>query len=221
MKVAMKLPVYKRDGSKTPETVEIPDVLVNGTTESPFEPNDHAIWLAVRSEEAAQRQGTAATKNRKFVRGGGRKPFKQKGTGRARQGTIRSPLMPGGGTIFGPQPHLYHVKLTDKLRKLARRSAFVYKVHEDKIRVVEDFTLDAPRTRDVVVVFNALGLSKEKVLLLTPDFDGTLAKSVRNLKYTVSQKAEAASTRELMDCTAILIQKSALSKLVKVLDHAA
>jgi len=221
MKVAMQLPVYKRDGSKTPEMVEIPDVLVNGTTESPFEPNDHAIWLAVRSEEAAQRQGNAATKNRKVVRGGGRKPFKQKGTGNARQGSTRSPLNPGGGTIFGPQPHFYFVRLTDKLRKLARRSAFVYKVHEDKIRVVEDFTLDTPRTRDVVGVFNALGLAKEKVLLLTPDYDLTLAQSVRNLKYAVSQKAEAASTRELMDCTTILVQKSALPKLVKVLDHAA
>jgi large subunit ribosomal protein L4 len=217
----MQLPVYKRDGSKTAETVEIPDFLVRGTTESPFEPNDHAIWLAVRSEEAAQRQGTACTKNRKVVRGGGRKPFKQKGTGNARQGTIRSPLNPGGGTIFGPVPHLYHVKLTDKLRKLARRSAFVYKVQEDKIRIVEDFHFDAPRTRDVVGVFNALGLAREKVLLLTADFDGNMAKSVRNLKYAQSQKADAASTRELMNCTAILVQKSALPKLVKVLDHAA
>jgi large subunit ribosomal protein L4 len=217
----MQLPVYKRDGSKTTETVEIPDVLVHGTTDSPFEPNDHAIWLAVRSEEAAQRQGTASTKNRKVVRGGGRKPFKQKGTGNARQGTIRSPLNPGGGTIFGPRPHLYHVKLTDKLRKLARRSAFVYKVQEDKIRIVEDFRLDAPRTKDVVGVFAALGLGKEKVLLLTPDFDGTMAKSVRNVKYAQSQKADAASTRELMNCTTILVQKSALPKLVKVLDHAA
>jgi large subunit ribosomal protein L4 len=221
MEVAMQLPVYKRDGSKTSETVEIPEVLVKGTAESPFEPNDHAIWLAVRSEEAAQRQGTAATKNRKFVRGGGRKPFKQKGRGMARQGTIRSPLNPGGGTIFGPQPHEYCVRLTDKLRKLARRSAFVYKVQEDKIRVVEDFSFDAPRTSEIVGVFNALGLGKDKVLLLTPDFDITLAKSVQNLKYAVSQKAEVASTRELMDCTAVLVQKSALPKLVKGLDHAA
>ena len=217
----MQLPVYKRDGSKTAETVEIPDVLVRGTEDAPFEPNDHAIWLAVRSEEAARRQGTAATKNRKFVRGGGRKPTRQKGTGNARQGTTRSPLNPGGGTIFGPQPHEYCVKLTDKLRRLARRSAFVHKVQEDRIRVVEDFSFEAPRTREVVGVFNALGLASDKVLLLTADFDPTLARSVRNLKNALSQKAEAASTRELMDCTAILVQKSALPKLVKVLDHAA
>jgi large subunit ribosomal protein L4 len=211
----MQLPVYKRDGSQTPETVEIPDGLLS------VDPNDHAIWLVVRSEEAAARQGTAATKNRKFVRGGGRKPFKQKGRGMARQGTIRSPLNPGGGTIFGPQPHAYCVTVPAKTRKLARRSAFIYKARESRIRVVEDFTFPAPRTRDLAGVFAALGLGREKVLLLTPDFDTVLAKSIRNLKYGVSQKAEAASTRELMDCTTILIQKSAVSKLVKVLDHAA
>jgi large subunit ribosomal protein L4 len=211
----MQLPVYKRDGSKTSETVEIPDGILAA------EPNDHAIWLAVRSEEAARRQGNAATKSRSFVRGGGRKPFRQKGRGMARQGTIRSPLNPGGGTIFGPQPREYTVKLTEKTRQVARRSALIYKAREDRIRVVEDFALDAPRTREMVCMLEALGLAGEKVLLLTSDYDVTIAKSVRNLKNACSQKAAAASTRELMDCTALLLQKSALSKLLQVLDHAA
>ncbi|MDD5088234.1 MAG: 50S ribosomal protein L4 [bacterium] len=211
----MQLPVYKRDGSTSSETVEIPDGLLAG------DPNDHAIWLAVRSEEAARRQGTAATRNRKFVRGGGRKPFRQKGRGVARQGTTRSPLNPGGGTIFGPQPHAYGVKVPDKVRKLARRSALMYKAREERIRVVEDFSLAAPRTREVVGVLSALGLKDEKVLLLTPDFDVILAKSIRNLNRTQVQRADAASTRDLMDCTVLLFQKSAVSKLVKVLDHAA
>jgi large subunit ribosomal protein L4 len=211
----MQLPVYKRDGSKTSETVEIPDGILAA------EPNDHAIWLAVRSEEAARRQGNAATKSRSFVRGGGRKPFRQKGRGMARQGTIRSPLNPGGGTIFGPQPREYTVKLTEKTRQVARRSALIYKAREDRIRVVEDFALDAPRTREMVGLLEALGLAGEKVLLLTSDYDATIAKSVRNLKNACSQKAAAASTRELMDCTALLLQKSALSKLLQVLDHAA
>ena len=215
MKAAMQLPVYKRDGSKTSETVEIPDGILAA------EPNDHAIWLAVRSEEAARRQGNAATKTRSFVRGGGRKPFRQKGRGMARQGTIRSPLNPGGGTIFGPQPREYTVKLTDKTRRVARRSALIYKAREDRIRVVEDFALEAPRTRDMVGLLEALGLAGEKVLLLTSDYDVTIAKSVRNLKNACSQKAAAASTRELMDCTTLLLQKSALSKLLQVLDHAA
>jgi large subunit ribosomal protein L4 len=211
----MQLPVYKKDGSKSPETVEIPEGIFA------IEPNDHAIWLAVRSEEAARRQGTAATKCRKFVRGGGRKPFKQKGRGMARQGTIRSPLMPGGGTIFGPQPHEYHIKLTDKMRKLARRSALSLKAREEKIRIVEDFTFAAPKTSELVGIFKALGVTSEKILLLTPDYDLNLAKSVRNINRAASQKADAASTREVMDCSILLLQKSAVSKLVKVLDHAA
>lgn len=215
MKAAMQLPVYKKDGSKTSETIEIPEGILSA------EPNDHAIWLAVRSEEAARRQGTAATKTRSYVRGGGRKPFRQKGRGMARQGTIRSPLNPGGSTIFGPQPHEYCVKITDKTRKVARRSALTYKAREDKIRIVEDFTMDKPQTRDVIGIFKALGLGNEKILLLTPDYDAAIAKSVRNLKNACSQKAAAASTRELMDCTAVLLQKSAVTKLLQVLDHAA
>ena len=211
----MQLPVYKKDGSQTGETVEIPDGILAG------EPNDHAIWLAVRSEEAAQRHGNAATKTRSYVRGGGRKPFRQKGRGMARQGTIRSPLNPGGSTIFGPQPHEYGIKLTDKTRKLARRSALIYKAREDKIRVVEDFSLAAPRTKEMVGLLQALGLGEEKVLLLTSDYDAILAKSLRNLSHACSQKAAAASTRELMDCSTLLLQKSAVSKLVQVLDHAA
>jgi large subunit ribosomal protein L4 len=211
----MQLHVYKRDGSQSTETVEIPEGLLTG------EPNDHAIWLAVRSEEAAHHQGTAKTKIRKYVRGGGRKPTKQKGTGNARQGTIRSPLNPGGGTIFGPVPHDYVVKLPDKVKKLARRSALMYKARENKIRVVEDFSLEVPKTREMVGVFKALGLSGEKVLFLTSEFDVMIAKSLNNTKRFSSQKAEAASTRSLMDCTTILLQKSAVSKLVKVLDHAA
>ena len=210
----MKLPVYKRDGSPSPQTIEIPDNLLSG------EPNDHAIWLAVRSEQAAQRQGTHATKTRSFVRGGGRKPFRQKGRGMARQGTSRSPLMPGGSTIFGPQPHKYHVGLPIKVRNLARRSAILYKARDNNIRVVEDFQLDAPKTRDLVGLFDALGISG-RVLLLTSSHDGIIAKSVRNVRWARVQKAEAASTYELMECTTILLQQSAVPQLVKVLNHAA
>jgi large subunit ribosomal protein L4 len=211
----MQLPVYKKDGSTAADTVIIPDELLAG------EPNDHAIWLAVRSEEAARRQGTAATKNRKFVRGGGRKPFRQKGRGMARQGTIRSPLNPGGGTIFGPQPHEYHVRLTDKMKRVARLSALVHKARAGQIKVVEDFSLSAPKTSEVAGILKALGLKDEKVLLLTAEFDTVMAKSAHNLPRACSQKAEAASTRDLMDCTTVLFQKSALPKFVKGLSHAA
>jgi large subunit ribosomal protein L4 len=211
----MQLPVYKRDGSPLSETVEIPDDLLAG------EPNDHAMWLCVRSEEAAMHQGTHSTKIRKYVRGGGRKPFRQKGRGMARQGTIRSPLNPGGGTVFGPQPHDYVVKVTSKVKTLARRSAFILKARAGGIRIVEDFSMDAPRTRDVVAMLAALGLAGEKVLLLTPEFNLTIAKSFRNLPRAASQKAEVVSTKDLLNCTTLLFQKSALPKLIKVLGHAA
>ena len=211
----MKLPVYKRDGTPSPQTVEIPDALLSG------EPNDHAIWLAVRSEQAAHHQGTHATKTRSFVRGGGRKPFRQKGRGMARQGTSRSPLMPGGSTIFGPQPHKYCIALPDKVRRLARRSALLLKAREDGIRVVEDFSLEKPRTRDMANLFSALGAVRPNVLVLTPDYDLVMARSVRNIRGAAVQKADAASTLDLLNCSLIVLQQSAVPQLMKVLNHAA
>jgi large subunit ribosomal protein L4 len=211
----MKLTVYKRDGSPTSGSVEIPDALIS------FEPNDHAIWLAVRSEQAAKRQGTHATKTRSFVRGGGRKPFRQKGRGVARQGSSRSPLMPGGSTIFGPQPHTYCVGLTEKVKRLARRSALLHKVRTDGIRVVEDFSLEKPRTREMAGLFSALGIGSSRVLFLTPDYNQIMARSVQNIPGASVQKADAASTLDLMNCAAIVLQQSAVPQLMKVLNHAA
>ena len=211
----MRLPVFARDGSTLAEEMEIPEELIQS------EPNDHAIWLAVRSEQAARHQGTHATKTRSFVRGGGRKPFRQKGRGMARQGTSRSPLMPGGSTIFGPQPHKYHVGVPDKVRRLARRSALLYKARDNNIRVVEDFTLESPRTREMAGLISALGATSTRVLFLTPEFNVIMARSVKNIPGAAVQKAEAASTLDLMNCSLVVLQQSAVPQLVKVLDHAA
>jgi large subunit ribosomal protein L4 len=211
----MKFTVYKKDGSKSSETVEIPDTLLKG------EPNEHAIWLAIRSEEAARHQGTHATKTRSMVRGGGRKPFRQKGRGVARQGTSRSPLFPGGSTIFGPQPHSYSVGVPTKVKRLARSSALTMKLSAEGIRVVEDFSMDAPKTREIADMFKALGVDDQKVLLLTTDFDHVIARSVRNLPRASAQKASNASTRDLMDCSTIVFQKSAVEKLIGALTNAA
>jgi large subunit ribosomal protein L4 len=211
----MNLKIYKRDGSVGSDSVEIPDSLLAQ------EPNQHAIWLAVRAEEAAGRQGTHKTKSRSYVRGGGRKPFKQKGRGVARQGSSRSPLNPGGGTIFGPMPHTYAVGVPQKVKVLARRSAFVLKAREDKIRVLEDFNMDAPKTRDVVKMIAKMELADQKVLFLTPDYNDNIARSIRNLPGAGATRAEAASTRDLLNCSTILIQKSAVAALLKGLSHAA
>ncbi len=211
----MNLKVYKKDGSLGSDTVELPDSLLA------LEPNEHAIWLAVRAEEAAGRQGTHKTKSRSYVRGGGRKPFKQKGRGVARQGSSRSPLNPGGGTIFGPMPHTYAVGVPQKVKMLARRSAFLLKVKEDRIRVVEDFNMDSPKTRDMANLFAKMALTDQKVLFLTPDYNDTILRSVRNLPGAGATRAAAASTRDLHNCSTILIQKSAVPALLKGLSNAA
>jgi len=211
----MNLKVYKRDGSVGSDTVELPDSLLA------LEPNEHAIWLAVRAEEAAGRQGTHKTKSRSYVRGGGRKPFKQKGRGVARQGSTRSPLNPGGGTIFGPMPHTYSVGVPQKVKMLARRSAFLLKVKEDCVRVVEDFNMDLPKTRDMANLFAKMALTDQKVLFLTPDYNDTILRSVRNLPGAGATRAAAASTRDLLNCSTILIQKSAVPALLKGMTNAA
>lgn len=211
----MNLKVYKKDGSVGSDTVELPDSLLA------LEPNEHAIWLAVRAEEAAGRQGTHKTKSRSYVSGGGRKPFKQKGRGVARQGSTRSPLNPGGGTIFGPMPHKYSVGLPQKVKMLARRSAFLLKVREDRIRVIEDFSVEVPKTRDMASMISKMALADQKVLILTPDFNDTIARSVRNLPGAGATRASAASTRDMLNCSTILIQKSAVPALLKGLTNAA
>ncbi|MBU0692085.1 50S ribosomal protein L4, partial [bacterium] len=133
----------------------------------------------------------------------------------------RSPLFPGGSTIFGPQPHLYSVKIPAKVKRLARASALAMMLSNEGIRVVEDFTLNAPKTSEIAELFKALGVDDRKVLLLTTEFDQVISRSVRNIPRACAQKAANASTRELMNCSTIVFQKSAVEKLVGVLTNAA
>lgn len=210
----MKLPVYARDGTQLNEEVEIPEELFTQ------EPNDHAIWLAVRSEMFHRRQGTSSTKSRSHVRGGGRKPWRQKGRGVARAGTIRSPIWVGGGRTFGPIPRAYKSEIPAKVKKLARRSALTHILRREKVRLVEDFTLEVPKTKDMVAIFQSLGLSDEKTLFLTTDFDKVLHKSCHNLPRVRVKKALTASTRDLMDCTTLLIQRGTVESFCKGVLHA-
>jgi large subunit ribosomal protein L4 len=211
----MKLPIYKRDGSTLAEEMEIPEELVQA------EPNDHAIWLAVNAEMSHRRQGTSATKTRSQMRGGGRKPWRQKGRGAARAGTTRSPIWVGGARTFGPIPHSYDISIPKKVKTLARRSAMTHKLREEKVRLIEDFSLDVPKTRDMVDVLRSLGLSAERTLFLTVTDDAMICKSCRNLPGVFVKKAVTASTRDLMDCSTLLIQKSAVEPFCKGLLHAA
>jgi len=149
----MELDVFKKDGTKSGEKVKLSADIFG------IEPNEHAIYRAVRVYLDNQRQGTSRVKTRAEVRGGGKKPFKQKHTGQARQGSSRSPVMVGGGAIFGPKPRDYSNALPGSLKKLARKSALSYKAKEGQIRIVEDFTFGSPRTRDLVAVLKALDLA--------------------------------------------------------------
>ena len=203
----MQLDVYKIDGSLTGEKVTLDPSVFE------VKPNDHVLYQAVRSFMANQRQGTHKVKPRNEVRGGGKKPFKQKKTGRARAGTTRSPLWIGGGSIFGPTPHDYVVKLPAKMRKLARKSALSYKAKDQAIVVVEDFSPSAPKTKEVANVLKALSLNAKKTLLLTGKTDKTLLKSGRNIATLKVREAYKASTYEILDNQVLLIQKSAVEVL--------
>jgi len=203
----MQVDVYKIDGSLTGEKVALDPSVFE------VKPNDHAIYQVVRSIQANQRQGTHKVKPRNEVRGGGKKPFKQKKTGRARAGTTRSPLWVGGGSIFGPMPHDYVIKLPVKVRKLARKSALSYKAKENGVVVVEDFEFDAPKTKSMVSILKALSLDKKKTLLLTPKTELQLLKSGRNIPTLAVREADKASTFEILKNQVLLIQKSAVQVL--------
>lgn len=203
----MQVDVYKKDGTLSGEKVTL-DPAVFG-----IEPNDHAIYQAVRSIQANKRQGTHKVKPRNEVRGGGKKPFRQKKTGRARAGTMRSPLMVGGGSIFGPHPHDYVVKLPEKVRKLARRSALSSKAKSESIMVIEDFSFEAPKTRDLAAVLKALALTGKKTLMLTAASDPVVLRSGRNIERLSIQEAAKASTFEILNSQILLIHKSALGRI--------
>jgi large subunit ribosomal protein L4 len=203
----MELEVYKKDGSKSGEKVTLaPDIFG-------IEPNQHAMYRAVRVYLDNQRQGTSDVKTRAEVRGGGKKPFKQKHTGMARQGSSRSPVMTGGGSIFGPTPRDYSSHLPAGLKKLARKSALSHKAKDGQIRVVEDFSLEKPRTAAMCTILEALALSATKTLLLMAKSDRNVVLAGRNIPTLNILEADKASTYDLLNNRVLLIQKSAVEVL--------
>jgi large subunit ribosomal protein L4 len=203
----MELNVYKKDGTKSGETVKLSEEIFG------VEPNHHLIYRAVRVYLDNQRQGTSKVKTRREVRGGGKKPFKQKHTGMARQGTSRSPVMVGGGSIFGPEPRDYSNQLPAGMRRLARKSALSLKAKEGLIRVVEDFSTAAPKTKEMMGVLKALELGATKTLLLLAKPDANVVKSGRNIPGLHIAQADKASTYDFVNTQVLLIQKSALEVL--------
>ncbi|MFA3782832.1 50S ribosomal protein L4 [Melioribacteraceae bacterium 4301-Me] len=203
----MKLDVYKIDGTKSEEQVELPKEIFE------IEPNDHVLYLAVKAYLANQRQGTHKAKERSEVRGGGKKPWRQKGRGGARAGTIRSPLWIGGGSIFGPKPRDYRQYLNKKVISLARKSALSYKAKANQIMIVEDFDYEEPKTKRFVELLNNLKLTGKKTLLLTNGKRENIFKSGRNIERVNILEANKASAYDIVNNQILLVQKSALQLL--------
>lgn len=205
----MQLSIYKIDGTESKEKIELPSNVFE------IEPNHHLIYQAVRTFLSNQRQGTHKAKERSEVRGGGKKPFKQKGRGTARAGTSRSPLWIGGGTIHGPRPHTYKLNMTKKSAQLARKSALSLKAKNGEIMVVEDINFEKPKTRDFCLILKNLNIEDKKVLMLTVKDNENVYKSGRNITKVNVLNASSAATYDLVNNQLILIQKSALDELCK------
>ena len=206
----MKLKVLNIDGSKG-STVNLDDSVFG------IEPNQHVVHQAVISELSNSRQGTHSSKNRSAVRGGGKKPWKQKGRGVARAGTIRSPLWKGGGVVFGPEPHRYTKKTTKKMRKLARKSVLSDKAKNGKLIIIDDIVLNEPKTKLLVKLFDSLKLSSSKITLLVDSEKNNLFLAARNLPNVYLVESTSASTYDLIDCDVIVAEKSGLELLNKQL----
>ena len=206
----MKLKVLNIDGSKG-STVNLDDSVFG------IEPNQHVVHQAVISELSNSRQGTHSAKNRSAVRGGGKKPWKQKGRGVARAGTIRSPLWKGGGVVFGPDPHRHTKKTTKKMRKLARKSVLSDKAKNGKLIIIDDIILNEPKTKLLVKLFDSLKLSSSKITLLVDSEKNNLFLAARNLPNVYLVESTSASTYDLIDCDVIVAEKSGLELLNKQL----
>lgn len=180
-------------------------------------PNDHAIYLDVKQYMANQRQGTHKSKERSEISGSTRKLGRQKGGGGARRGDINSPLLVGGARVFGPQPRDYWFKLNKKVKALARKSALSYKAQANNIVVVEDFTFEAPKTKDFVNVVNNLKVSGKKLLMVLSGADKNVYLSARNLERTNVMVASALNTYKVLDAETLIVTESALKAIEETL----
>ena len=175
-----------------------------------IEPNNHAIYLDVKQYLANKRQGTHKAKQRNEVAGSTRKLKKQKGTGGARSGSILSPLFPGGGRVFGPVPRDYSFKLNKKLKQLARKSALTYKAKENAITVVEDFAMEAPKTKEFIAITKNLKLEDKKILLVLPETNPVISLSARNLQNVKVIPASNLNTYDVMNAASIVLAETSI-----------
>lgn len=183
-----------------------------------IEPNDHVIYLDVKQYMADQRQGTHKSKERSEVSGSTRKLGRQKGGGGARRGDINSPVLVGGGRVFGPKPRDYRFKLTKKVKNLARRSALSYKAQEQAILVVEDFNFEAPKTKDFVNIAKNLKVDDKKLLLLLPEANKNVFLSARNLQKAHVMVAKDVNTYKILDADVLIVTENSLKAVEGILN---
>lgn len=204
-----KVALYNQTGAQVGE-IELADSVFG------IEPNEAVLFDAIVMQQASQRQGTHDVKNRSEVAGGGRKPWKQKGTGRARQGSIRAPQWKGGGVVFGPTPRKYGYKLNRKVRRLALKSALSSKVQNNELFVLDALNLAAPKTKDMAHVLNSLKVDR-KVLIVTSEYDQNIALSSRNIPGAKFVDAAGVNVLDLVAHDKVIVTKEAVAKVEEVL----
>jgi large subunit ribosomal protein L4 len=203
----MEVKVKNISGKETGAKVQLPESVFGVT------PNDHAIYLDVKQYLANQRQGTHKSKQRNEIAGSTRKLYKQKGTGGARAGSIKSPLFNGGGRVFGPQPRNYSFKLNKKLKSLARKSALAYKAQDNSVVILEDFSFDTIKTKNYINLVNALDLAGEKTLLVLPKQDNNIYLSSRNIQKAQVTTADQLNTYDVLNASKLLLTADSLKTL--------
>lgn len=205
----MELNVLNKKGEATGRTVTLNDAVFG------IEPNDHAIYLDVKQHLANRRQGTHKSKERSEITGSTRKLIRQKGSGGARRGDIKSPVLVGGGRVFGPKPRDYSFKLNKKVKALARKSALSYKAKENAITVVEDFNMDAPKTKDFITFMKDLKLGDKKILMVLPENNKFVYLSARNLKSADIVTVSELNTYKVLDAGSLLLTESSIAIIEK------
>jgi len=206
----MQVEVLKIDGKKTGRKVELPEDIFG------VEPNQHVVYLAVKQYLAAQRQGTHKVKTRAEVHGASRKLHRQKGTGGSRKGNIRNPLYKGGGTVFGPKPHGYDIKLNRKVKDLAKISALSFKAKDNAIVVIEDMSLDTPKTKSFTDMLSNLEVYGKKALFVMPEYNDNVYLSYRNVPFVKGTLLSDMNTYDVVNADVLILTEAAAKIFTEV-----
>ncbi len=209
----MKVDVYNKLGQSTGRQVELPDSIFG------IEPNEHVIYLAVKQYLANRRSGTHKTLEKSEISGSTRKLHKQKGTGGSRKGSIKNPLFRGGARIFGPRPRNYGFKLNKKVKELAKFSALSAKIASNSIKVIEDFSMEAPKTKEYINLLKGFGLENKKSLLIMPEFNDNIYLSSRNIQGAGLSDIASLNTYDIMNNSMILLSEKSVEALSNQIEN--